>query len=180
MDGGIVVVLLLVFLGVLGWYLSKRNAKEAKKLGAKLYTVAAHLHGIPILEEKELVKLFFTDDQLIVKSKEKTVNLNYDKLTAIKAVKQTDLIQKDKTVIGRGIAGGLLLGPAGAIVGGLSAVGKKKNVKGELLIINYLLQEEEEPKVIIFDLQKLSQPKRIEQFVYDRRPDILEPNHITL
>lgn len=180
MDSALVTLILIVFLGALGFILSRRNAKEAKKIGAKIYTVAVHLYGIPGMGEKELVSLFFADDKLVIKSKKKTFDLFYNKLTAIKAVKQTDLIQKDRSVIGRGVAGGLLLGPAAAIVGGLSAVGRKKNVKGELLIINYLPSEGEEPKVIIFDLQKLSNPKRIEKFVQGKRPELIEPDHVTL
>jgi len=44
-------------------------------------------------------------------------------------------ITKDKSVIGRAIVGGLLLGPVGAIVGGMSGIGTKtktKQVKKEL------------------------------------------------
>ena len=35
-------------------------------------------------------------------------------------------VEKDKSVIGRAVVGGLLLGPVGAIVGGMSGVGTKK------------------------------------------------------
>lgn len=179
MEGAFTLFLLflLIFLFI---FMKKRGSRLAKKLGAKIHTVAMHLHGVPGMEQKEIVKLFFTDDKMIVKSKKKTVELNYEKLTAIKAVKETDLLQQDKSVIGRGIVGGLLLGPAGAIVAGMSAIGGKKNVRGELLIINYKPNENAESQVIIFNLEKLSSPKKIEKFVLKKRPDIIESDYVSL
>ncbi len=51
---------------------------------------------------------------------------------------KTELIKESKSVIGRSIAGGLLLGPLGAIVGGMSGIGHKENQGSKhFLIINY-------------------------------------------
>ena len=46
------------------------------------------------------------------------------------------IIEKDKSVIGRAVVGGLLLGPVGAIVGGMSGIGTKKE--------NVIVQKEDE------------------------------------
>lgn len=180
MEGGITAIVLMVLIFGTPLFIKFKRSREAKKFGAKLYTAAIHLHGVPGLEQKQVVKLFFADDKLIMKSKRKTIDLSYEKLTAIKSVKQTDLLQMDKSVIGRGVVGGLLLGPIGAIIGGMSAVGGKKNARGELLIINYLPTGTDEPQVMIFDLQKLSRPKRFEQFVQRQRPELVEPSYVTL
>lgn len=173
------VIVLLLILAVV-WFVLGRERREAKKLGAKLHTAAMHLYGVPGLGQKEIVKLFFADDRLIIRAKKRTFELNYEKLTAIKAAKETDLVKADKSVLGRAAVGGLVLGPLGAIVGGMSAVGGKKNVRGELLILNYLPDGKSEPQPIIFNLRKMSNPKRIEKFVTDRRPELVEPSFVTL
>lgn len=52
---------------------------------------------------------------------------------------EKEFVEKSKSVIGRGIAGGFLFGPAGLVLGGLSGVGKKK--KGNInhyYIISYM------------------------------------------
>jgi hypothetical protein len=102
--------LLLLLLLVVAVWLWRKEAREAKRLGAKLYTAAYHLLGIPGLEPKKIVRLFFADDRLIIRSGKQTFELNYDKVTAIKAARKTDLIQKNKSVIGRGVVGGVAFG----------------------------------------------------------------------
>lgn len=172
-------VLLLLLLLVAAVWLWRKETREAKRLGAKLYTVAYHLLGIPSLEQKKIVRLFFADDRLIIRSGKQTFELNYDKVTAIKAARKTDLVQKNKSVIGRGVVGGVAFGGVGAVVGALSAVGGKKATKGNLLIIYYKPDEQDEPQPVAFDLRKTSRPTRFEKFVLSHRPE-LAANHITL
>jgi len=180
MDQGLIVFLILFALGLLGLFYRRKIANEAKSIGAEFHSIDNHIYGISGLSEKEIVKLFFTDESLITKAKGKTYELKYNQLTAIQATNQTDLLKKDRSVIGRGVAGGLLLGPLGAIVGGMSAVGRHKKVKGEFLILNYISSGEEEPKVIIFDMKKRSLAKKAEQFVLNKSPNLIEPDHVVL
>lgn len=54
-------------------------------------------------------------------------------------VSEQEFIEKDKNVIGRGLAGGLLFGPAGMVLGGMSGIGnKKKKTTVGLFVITYL------------------------------------------
>lgn len=46
-----------------------------------------------------------------------------------RAIQPDEITEKDKSVIGRAVVGGLLLGPVGAIVGGMSGIGTKQKVK---------------------------------------------------
>ena len=63
---------------------------------------------------------------------------------------KTELIKESKSVIGRSIAGGLLLGPLGAIVGGMSGIGHKENQGSKhFLIINYWDINTKNPKTLI-------------------------------
>jgi len=180
MDSALVTILILFALGLAGLLYNRKNAMEAKELGARMHSVGIHIYGVPGIGEKEFVKLFFTDDKLIIKGGGKTVELAYDRLTAIKAASKTDLLKKDRSVIGRGIAGGLLLGPLGAIIGGMSAVGKQKHIKGQFLILNYIPAGQDETKVMAFDMKNLASAKKIERFVMKKVPRLAEPEHITL
>ncbi len=58
---------------------------------------------------------------------------------------------KKQSVIGRGAVGGLLFGPVGAVLGGMSATGKQK-IKSTLAIC-YLPSTGGEPKTIVFDAE---------------------------
>ncbi|EPY2307080.1 hypothetical protein ACXATD_002751 [Clostridium sporogenes] len=91
------------------------------------------------------------------------VNISFEKLVAVDIVHEKDIIETNKNSVGRAMAGGILLGPLGAIVGGISGVGSKKNYKlRTFLVINYK-SKDEEIKVISFEIKNitLSMPKFI-------------------
>jgi len=54
--------------------------------------------------------------------------------------KKSILVNKDRSIIGRAILGGLLMGPAGAIVGGLTGMkpAKKSLVPDSIVLITYI------------------------------------------
>lgn len=64
----------------------------------------------------------------------------------------TELVEKDKSVVGRGVVGGLIFGPAGLVLGGLSGVGKKTKKKVDIVYIVSYLSKENEIKNITFSL----------------------------
>lgn len=179
MDGGLIALLILLALGLLGFYMSRRLKREGKKLGAKLSCFGIHMHGFPGLNGGEFAKLFFADKNLTVRVNKKTYELDYQKITAVAYGNKNDLLKKDRSVIGRGIAGGILLGPVAAIIGGMSAMGKQKHIKGEFLILNYMDQKDEE-RTLIFDLKNLNEAKKAERFIIEKRPELVEPEHVTL
>lgn len=56
---------------------------------------------------------------------------------------ESELVERSKSAVGRGAVGGLLFGPAGLVLGGLSGVGKKKSLKkNKYFIISYLAADE--------------------------------------
>lgn len=60
---------------------------------------------------------------------------------------------KDKSVVGRAVAGGLLLGPLGAVVGGMSGIGtksKKLDQESDYLVINYWDKSTKSNEVLLF------------------------------
>ena len=72
--------------------------------------------------------------------------------------------QKNKSVIGRAIVGGLILGPVGAIVGGMTGIGQKQvatNMPENILSISYL--ENEIEKILLFSCKNKNR-KEVEFF----------------
>ncbi len=100
------------------YYLSEINYTNYIKEGS--VTVYVHTNGIEVLSGID--KFFISFDQLI----------------SLKFIPEEKLAQENKSVIGRAVVGGLLLGPLAAVVGGLSGIGKKTKKLGNfLLAINF-------------------------------------------
>ena len=88
----------------------------------------------------DMVDVALYDDHLTIKSSafKQEINLNYSQITDVYYGVQTDITKVNKSVIGRAVAGGLLLGGVGALVGAVSGVGTKDKKKLTLyFIISY-------------------------------------------
>ena len=101
-----------------------------------------------------MVKLELDDiNQCIVISptiyKIASVNLHYENILNIASVSEKEIIEKNKSTVGRALAGGVVLGPLGAIVGGMSGIGSNKSNKvNYYTVINY--EVDGETKVLSF------------------------------
>jgi len=66
-----------------------------------------------------------------------------------------ELMQLDKSVIGRAVVGGVLFGPFGAIIGGMSGIGSKAKVTDNYyLVINYWDRTTRKPVSILINSDK--------------------------
>lgn len=102
------------------------------------------------------VELSFNETELEIKSRivknKPIVKLSLEQIIAANCVTEKEIIEKSKSVAGRAIAGGVLLGPLGAIIGGMSGVGnKQKSETHYYMIINYKSRDEE-IKVLSFEI----------------------------
>ena len=62
----------------------------------------------------------------------------FDQIVSLKSANQKQLTTVKKSVVGRAVVGDLILGPLGAIVGGMSGIGSKTKLVGKYyLIINF-------------------------------------------
>lgn len=67
-----------------------------------------------------------------------SVKLKYQQVTDVFYGLETEIVEKNKSIIGRAVTGGLLFGGVGAVVGAVSGTGvKKKTVKKFIFIISY-------------------------------------------
>lgn len=64
--------------------------------------------------------------------------LAHEQIIDMKFIRHSQLTTENKSVIGRAVVGGLLLGPLAAVVGGMSGIGTKVKSLGEyLFVINF-------------------------------------------
>lgn len=121
--------------------------------------VGANPKGLPGAPERALVSLFFEKDEFVMDLKgftstmeavRKTYRIPTERLLTADVVTDNLFVEKNKSVIGRGIVGGLLFGPAGVLLGGLSGLGTKQVLGGSdiPLIIAYANKEGEIQNII--------------------------------
>ena len=84
--------------------------------------------------------------------KKPTVFLQLEQITGVVVISEKDIIEKSKGTVGRAVVGGVVLGPLGVIIGGMSGIGnKKKNETHYFMVVNYK-SKDEEIKVLSFEI----------------------------
>lgn len=133
--------------------LKKLNDKQKELQSKKMKMVAQlyHLEGLPNQNQGEKIsleldpeeeKLYMNKAGFGVK-KEDAIVLDMNKVVFVEKATVSEITEKNKSVIGRAAVGSLL-GPIGAVIGGISGVGNKKKQKdSKLLIIGYNSNDEE-------------------------------------
>lgn len=101
------------------------------------------------------------NNRLVIKGKFSNtheINLKYEQITGITCTTEKEIIEKSKSVVGRAAMGGVLLGPLGVIIGGMSGVGnKQQNKTTYYMIINYKSMDGE-IKVLSFEVTETIGP----------------------
>lgn len=76
--------------------------------------------------------------------KKQPIYLMLSQVTKVGIVNEKQIEEVDKSVVKRAVVGGLLLGPLGAVVGGIDGIGKKeKKIERKFFVINYNSNNEE-------------------------------------
>lgn len=104
-------------------------------------------HDLGEIKAGFAVDVSLYEDHLTLKSLfvKQPITLNYSQITDVFHGLQTEIQEKNKSTIGRAVAGGLLFGGAGAVVGAMTAQGKKeKKVTKLMFIISYTSSQGEE------------------------------------
>ena len=97
---------------------------------------------VPNMKAPSTVKISLLPDKVEIRQimfGKEVAYLSYNQITAAQKVNTEQIKEVDKSVVGRAVVGGVLLGPLGAIVGGTSGVGTKKKVEyKDYFVINYI------------------------------------------
>lgn len=107
-------------------FFKKRDESVIKKV-----TGLKHIEGIPGLSKDAIAEIFLYEDKIMI-NKDKFISI--DRIIAVDFFSEKEVNEKGKSVIGRAAVGGLLLGPLGAIIGGVSGTGKKEKSKTHYFI----------------------------------------------
>lgn len=130
----------------------------------KVYAVVNHLDGLSLKKEYAQLEIRYDDEYFIIEEKgmkgfrtiiENTFKIPLRNMIDGVVTTTTELVEKDKSVVGRGVAGGLIFGPAGLILGGLSGVGSKKKKETKWVYIVSYLSSSEEIKNITFTMPSI-------------------------
>lgn len=98
------------------------------------------------------------DDHLTIKlpfGGKQEATLNYSQVTDVFYGMETEIVEKSKSVIGRAVAGGLLFGGVGAVVGGISGTGTKEKKERHFYFIISYTSSNGEDKFIQFEDTRL-------------------------
>ncbi len=124
--------------------------KEKKDLtNLSIYTAFHHISGLPIVEDT-LCEVYSFPDRLDFKAGTTEITLSKDKITDMSIKTDTEIQNQAVSSVGGAVAGAMLFGAIGAVIGG-RAKNKKVKTVTKYLIITYL--GDTEPKFIIFDIK---------------------------
>lgn len=119
---------------------------------AGIESISTELSEIP-QNSKTIIEMLKEGLVFKIKINNKTyaLGLKKENLKKIVAEKQEDVIaNKEKSVIGRAIVGGLLFGGIGAVTGGLSALNPTKKTINGGAYLSLFITEENQEKILLF------------------------------
>lgn len=113
--------------------------------------------NLGVYKNGDMVDVALYEDHLIIMSPvlKQEIKLNYNQITDVFYGLKTEIIEKEKSVIGRAVAGGLLFGGVGAVVGGISGTGTKEKKERHFYFIISYISNAGEDKFIQFEDTRL-------------------------
>lgn len=143
--------------------LREQETVETKKIGALDYVYGCVISGINLPVDTKCRLLIF-NEHLLIESEQNSFKININQIKGAFVNTEKEIIEKEKSVIGRAVVGGVTLGPIGAIIGGISGVGtKSENIHHLLLIITYI-NSSNEPSALVFKQYTMKNLDRLNAF----------------
>jgi hypothetical protein len=103
--------------------------------------IGSHVEGISLYGQEEIIQADVEESNIVFKSvtdKKKTAELSLNKINSVRIFTEKEIVEKDKSIVGRAVIGTLIAGPLGTIVGGMTGIGSKKKKKDfRILVITY-------------------------------------------
>ena len=122
------------------------------------------LEDVGQLKKDLVVEVVLYDEHLELTApfmKKTPISLKYAQITDVFYGMQTEIVTKSKSPIGRAVAGGLLFGGAGAVIGAISGTGKKeKKVNKFYFVVSYTSSAGED-KLLQFEDTRLYKGRKL-------------------
>ncbi len=80
------------------------------------------------------------------------VHLKLEQITGVDVISEKEIIEKSRSTVGRAVAGGVLFGSLGAIVGGMSGVGNSHKSETHYFMVISYRSGDKEIKGLIFEI----------------------------
>lgn len=141
-----------------------------KDTGCLVSSFFVLLQDVGNFKKNYTIKMELFDDALKISAPmiKGDVSLKYSQITDVFYGLDTEVIEKDKSSIGRAIAGGLIFGGTGAIVGAVSGMGKKtKKISKFLLVISYKASDETE-QFLQFEAKDILKGKKLSTILKEK------------
>ena len=136
--------------------------------------------NVGTLTAGNMVNVELYNDHLDVKEIKNSVSLRYDQITDVFYGMETEIINKNKSVIGRAVAGGLIFGGVGAVVGGISGTGTKEKKERHFYFIISYTSSTGEDKFIQFEDTRLYKGVKVAKKLKELCNITPAPDHVDL
>ncbi|MFC6333787.1 hypothetical protein ACFP56_14255 [Paenibacillus septentrionalis] len=134
--GFLAVVVLIIFFGIrISINAKKKRQQFYSERGILETSSAHHLHGLPIAEKSQCVITLY-NDRVSIEGGGTTFNILLSQLLAVEIKTDIEIAHQVHSSAAKGIAGGLLFGSVGAVVGS-RATSKKVRTVENYLILNF-------------------------------------------
>lgn len=152
------------------------------------------LGGIPNITKWEYLDIRYDDNYLYLDRLadvklfgkdpiKETYKIPHERILTIDVMTNEEVKVKEKSVITRGLIGGLVFGPAGLILGGMSGIGTTTQVHNTpYLIIAYTGENEDDIKNLVFWAERDSFVRICKLFISDYyarlapKPELIQPD----
>lgn len=128
----------------------------------EISTQVIHTEGLSGVGKNASCKIKLDDDYITIDEVAlslkgfktvKTFKVPIENVVSVEVITEENIKEKSKSVVGRGVAGAVVFGPAGLILGGLSGVGvKKKKDITRLFCISYTRSEDQKVQNLVFKM----------------------------
>ena len=138
----------IIFCSIKNTRKQRIKERQLKKQGVSVHTFFKHTHGLPIAENA-MCEVLSYPERFDFKSDSMQCHLSKKKLKDISIINNADIQKEYVSSAGGAIAGGLLFGTLGAMIGGRTKSKETRSVSS-CLILTYL--SDSEIKHICFDV----------------------------
>lgn len=122
-------------MGIFKPKLNKNIQDKINKLDAKVMIAVPHVNGLPV-GENALCQLYYCNDKIVIDCNDLSLNLITDNINSIVILTDVEIQQQYVSSAGGAVAGAMMFGPIGALIGGRTKKKTFRDIK-KYLIITY-------------------------------------------